>query len=45
MTVLANHKGLMGDLRNKPWQNVLAIIGLITILATCYRLVVGILGG
>jgi manganese transport protein len=43
--VLANHKGLMGDLRNKPWQNVLAIIGLIAILATCYRLVVGILGG
>jgi manganese transport protein len=37
--VLANHKGLMGDLRNKPWQNVLAVLGLIAILATCYRLV------
>jgi manganese transport protein len=43
--VLANHKGLMGDLRNRPWQNVLAFLGLIAILATCYRLVAGILGG
>lgn len=43
--ILANHRGLMGDLRNRPWQNALGIIGLVAILATCYRLVVGILGG
>lgn len=42
---LANHKGLMGDLRNRPWQNVLGLLGLVAILATCYRLAVGILGG
>ncbi|MCV2489244.1 Nramp family divalent metal transporter [Geodermatophilus sp. YIM 151500] len=45
LLVLANHKGLMGDLRNKPWQNVIGVLGLVAILATCYRLVVGILGG
>jgi Mn2+/Fe2+ NRAMP family transporter len=43
--VLANNKILMGDLRNRPWQNVLGVLGLIAILATCYRLVTGLLGG
>ncbi|MDR7255552.1 Mn2+/Fe2+ NRAMP family transporter [Nocardioides sp. BE266] len=37
--VLANHRALMGPLRNRPWQNVLALAGLIAIVATCYRLV------
>ena len=37
--VLANNRGLMGDLRNRPWQNVLAVVGLVAIVATCYRLV------
>lgn len=36
--VLANNKGLMGDMRNRPWQNLFGILGLIAILATCYRL-------
>ena len=39
LVVLANNNKLMGDLRNRPWQNVLAGLGLIAILATCYRLV------
>lgn len=43
--VLANNKGLMGDMRNRPWQNVVGILGLLAILATCYRLLAGILGG
>jgi Mn2+/Fe2+ NRAMP family transporter len=43
--VLANNNLLMGDLRNRPWQNVLGVLGLIAILATCYRLVTGLLGG
>jgi manganese transport protein len=39
LVVLANNERLMGDLRNRWWQNVISAVGLITILATCYRLV------
>lgn len=39
LVVLANSERLMGDLRNRWWQNVISVVGLITILATCYRLV------
>lgn len=41
--ILANNRRHMGHLRNKPWQNVLGIIGLVAILATCVRLVIGII--
>ncbi|TWF80756.1 NRAMP (natural resistance-associated macrophage protein)-like metal ion transporter [Pseudonocardia hierapolitana] len=43
LVVLANNRRLMGDLRNTWWQNVLSTIGLIAILATCYRLVATLL--
>ncbi|TDC20721.1 divalent metal cation transporter [Streptomyces sp. 8K308] len=36
--VLANNAELMGAMRNRPWQNALGILGLVAILATCYRL-------
>jgi manganese transport protein len=39
LVILANHRRLMGDLRNRWWQNVVSAVGLLTILATCYRLV------
>jgi manganese transport protein len=39
LVVLANNKRLMGDLRNRWWQNAISAIGLLAILATCYRLV------
>ena len=39
LIILANNRKLMGDLRNKWWQNTIAIIGMIAILATCYRLI------
>jgi Mn2+/Fe2+ NRAMP family transporter len=39
LVVLANTERLMGDLRNRWWQNVISVVGLIAILATCYRLV------
>lgn len=39
LIILANNRKLMGDLRNKWWQNTIAVIGMIAILATCYRLV------
>ena len=41
---LANNKKLMGDMANKWWQNVFAVAGLIAILATSYRLIVGLVG-
>ena len=44
LLILANNEGLMGDMRNRPWQNVAGILGLLAILATCYRLLAGILG-
>jgi len=40
LVVLANRPGLMGDLRNKRWQNALAAIGLVAIAAVCYQLAV-----
>ncbi|TWH19298.1 Nramp family divalent metal transporter [Prauserella rugosa] len=40
LVVLANRPGLMGDLRNKWWQNALAAIGLVAIAAVCYQLAV-----
>jgi Mn2+/Fe2+ NRAMP family transporter len=37
--VLANNKKLMGDMRNRPWQNLIGALGLIAIVGTCYRLI------
>lgn len=39
LVILANNRTLMGDLRNRWWQNLISAIGLIAILATCYRLI------
>lgn len=39
LLILANNRKLMGELRNRWWQNTIAAIGVIAILATCYRLV------
>lgn len=39
LIVLSNNRALMGDLRNRWWQNVIAMIGMIAILGTCYRLI------
>jgi manganese transport protein len=43
LVVLANNKRLMGDLRNRWWQNAISAIGMIAIIATCYRLVTTLL--
>ncbi|APU16840.1 Nramp family divalent metal transporter [Actinoalloteichus fjordicus] len=37
--LLANTRRLMGDLRNRWWQNIVATIGLLSIAATCLRLI------
>jgi Mn2+/Fe2+ NRAMP family transporter len=43
LILLANNGRLMGELRNRWWQNVVSVIGLLAILATCYRLVTTLL--
>jgi Mn2+/Fe2+ NRAMP family transporter len=40
LVILANNRRLMGDLRNRWWQNAVAAVGLVAIVATCYQLVV-----
>ena len=40
LVILSNNRRLMGDLRNKWWQNVAAAVGIVAIFATCYQLVV-----
>ena len=40
LVILSNNRRLMGDLRNKWWQNVIAAVGIVAIFATCYQLIV-----
>ena len=40
LVILSNNRRLMGDLRNKWWQNVIAMVGIVAIFATCYQLIV-----
>ncbi|WP_077488958.1 Nramp family divalent metal transporter [Sinomonas mesophila] len=42
--VMANRASLMGELRNRWWHNVLAVVGLVSIVATSVRLVTVLLG-
>ncbi len=44
LIVLSNNKKLMGTMVNTWWQNVMVGIGLAAILATCYRLIIVLLG-
>jgi manganese transport protein len=43
LVVLANNRGLMGRMRNRPWQNAVSVLGLLAIAATCYRLLTTLL--
>ena len=40
LVILSNNRRLMGNLRNKWWQNVAAAAGIVAIFATCYQLIV-----
>ena len=40
LVILSNNRRLMGDLRNKWWQNAAAAVGIVAIFATCYQLTV-----
>lgn len=42
--IMANKTSIMGDLRNKWWQNLFGAIGLITIVASSLRLITTLLG-
>ncbi|MDN3494909.1 Nramp family divalent metal transporter [Planococcus sp. APC 4015] len=43
--IMANRRSLMGDMRNKWWQNLLGIVGLVAVLALSVRLAFSLLGG
>jgi NRAMP (natural resistance-associated macrophage protein)-like metal ion transporter len=43
--IMANQRPLMGALRNRWWQNVLGIVGLVSVLALSVRLVISLTSG
>ncbi|MGW9351984.1 Nramp family divalent metal transporter [Nocardiopsis flavescens] len=43
LLLLSNSRALMGDLRNRWWQNVLGVLGWLGILGVCLNLLLGIL--
>jgi len=42
--IMANKASIMGDLRNKWWQNIFGAIGLIAIVASSLRLITTLVG-
>ncbi|WP_430645136.1 Nramp family divalent metal transporter [Agromyces sp. GXS1127] len=43
--VMANRRSLMGEMRNRWWQNVLGVVGLVSVVALSVRLVISLVGG
>lgn len=43
--VMANNRALMGDMRNRWWQNVVGIVGLVAVVSLSVRLVISLIGG
>ncbi|RXZ51733.1 Nramp family divalent metal transporter [Agromyces binzhouensis] len=43
--VMANRRSLMGEMRNRWWQNVLGVVGLVSVVALSVRLVLSLAGG
>lgn len=43
--LMANNKRLMGDMRNRWWQNVAGVVGLVSVVALSVRLVISLVGG
>jgi manganese transport protein len=37
------HGRLMGDMRNRAWQNIVSALGLLAIAASCYSLLTNLL--
>ncbi|GAA4780685.1 Nramp family divalent metal transporter [Microbacterium gilvum] len=45
IVIMANDKKLMGPLRNRWWQNLLGVVGLLSVLLLSGRLVVSLISG
>ncbi|MBS3180499.1 MULTISPECIES: Nramp family divalent metal transporter [unclassified Pseudoclavibacter] len=43
--IMANRRSLMGEMRNKWWQNLFGIFGLVAVLALSVRLLMSFIGG
>lgn len=43
--IMANRRALMGDMRNRWWQNLLGVIGLLAVMALSVRLFLTLIGG
>nr|WP_279432415.1 hypothetical protein [Labedella gwakjiensis] len=43
--VMANRRSLMGEMRNRWWQNALGAVGLVSVLALSIRLVITLTAG
>lgn len=43
--IMANNRALMGPLRNRWWQNMLGVIGFVSVLALSIRLLISIVAG
>ena len=43
--IMANRRSLMGSMRNKWWQNLFGMIGLVAVLALSVRLLFSLIGG
>jgi manganese transport protein len=43
--VMANRRSLMGEMRNRWWQNALGVVGLVSVIALSVRLALSLLGG
>jgi manganese transport protein len=44
LLIMSNKAAVMGNLRNRWWQNIFAAVGLVTILASSVRLITTLLG-
>ncbi|MET1087015.1 MAG: Nramp family divalent metal transporter [Arthrobacter sp.] len=44
IVIMANKASIMGDLRNKWWHNLFAVIGLVAIIASSIRLITTLIG-
>ncbi len=43
--IMSNNRQLMGSLRNRWWQNLFGVIGLVAVVALSIRLMVSLIGG
>ena len=42
---MANNRALMAEMRNRWWQNLLGVVGLVAVVALSVRLLITLIGG